>query len=63
MPRARSKRVPWAHVTADVLMSERPAEAEERAIPGHHEGDLIIGINRSAIGTVVERSTGFTTLV
>src|SRR3546814_8789312 len=32
MPRARSKRVPWAHVTADVLISERPAEAEDRAI-------------------------------
>lgn len=63
MPRARSKRVPWAHVTADVLISERPPEAEDRAIPGHHEGDLIIGINRSAIGTVVERTTGFTTLV
>lgn len=63
MNRARSKRVPWAHVTADVLISERPAEAEDRAIPGHHEGDLIIGINRSAIGTVIERTTGFTTLV
>jgi IS30 family transposase len=63
MPRARSKRVPWAHVTADVPISQRPAEAEGRAIPGHHEGDLIIGINRSAIGTVVERTTGFTTLV
>jgi IS30 family transposase len=63
MPRARSRRVPWAPVTADVLISERPAEAEDRAIPGHHERDLIIGINRSAIGTVVERATGFTTLV
>lgn len=63
MPRARSKRVPWAHVSADVLISERPAEAEDRAIPGHHEGDLIIGTERSAIGTVVERTTGFLTLV
>jgi hypothetical protein len=63
MPRARSKRVAWAHVTPEVLISERPAEAEDRAVPGHHEGDLIIGINRSAIGTVIERTTGFTTLV
>jgi IS30 family transposase len=63
MPRARSKRVAWAHVTPDVLISERPAEADDRAIPGHWEGDLIIGTDRSAIGTVVERTTGYTTLI
>ena len=38
MPRARSKRVPWAHVTADVLISERPAEAEDRGHPGPPRG-------------------------
>lgn len=63
VPRARSQNKPQGHVTADVILSERPAEAGDRAVPGHWEGDLIIGTGRSAIGTLVERSSRSTLLV
>jgi IS30 family transposase len=63
VPRARVRGRGKHFVTDEVMISQRTAEAADRAVPGHWEGDLIVGLGSSAIGTLVERTSRFTMLL
>ena len=63
VPRARTTGRGKKFVTPEIMISERPQEVADRAVPGHWEGDLILGLESSAIGTLVERTTRFTMLL
>ena len=63
VPRARTRARGKGFVTPEILISQRPPTVLDRAVPGHWEGDLIVGVRSSAIGTLVERTTRFTLLL
>ncbi len=63
--RPRGRRPGRAKIIGAVPIGQRPPEAEGRLVPGHHEGDLVLGsmASNSAVGTIVERMTGYLTLL
>lgn len=63
VPRARVRRRGKTFLTDDVMIDQRPSHVEQRIEPGHWEGDLILGLESSAVGTLVERTTRYTVLL
>jgi len=63
LPRERVRARGKSFIDDEIMISQRAPEIADRAVPGHWEGDLILGLQSSAIGTLVERTTRFTTLL
>src|SRR3546814_17120826 len=63
LPRERARNRGKSFLAEAIMISERPAEIEDRAVPGHWEGDLILGLGSSAIGTLVDRPPHFPMLL
>ena len=63
MPRERTRSRNKSFIGQAVMISDRPPDIADRSVPGHWEGDLILGLGSSTIGTLVERSSRFTMLL